>query len=99
MSTESKVYHMIREFESFVDKLNDPRLDVPDVARQLVERRSLVMWTEVAGLCHKEALAIFDMVVYDNLWCEPASLASRRINGWLDSLFFSAAQAHPRSIS
>lgn len=87
MSATRKVEHLIREFKSFVDTLNDPRLDACAVEAHVRNYMSLVMWTKVAGLCDDCAMKLFEEVVYSNLWVTPASLASRREAGQLDSLF------------
>lgn len=80
-----------REFESFVDKLNDPRLDAQQVIESVRSFASVVMWAAVAGqtgaLREREVLLLFEQVVYNNLWVEPASCASRRECGQLDTLF------------
>ena len=81
---------LVAGFEKFTAALNDPALDVPEVARRVRDYRSLILWMHVAGLCDSCVGELFEQVVYNNLWVEPASLASRRIDGWLDSLFAGA---------
>ena len=79
----------IRECEEFVESLNDPALDAPEVIASARAHFSAVIWCNVAGLCDPDAVTIFEQVLYNNLWTHPASLAERRVAGQLDDLFCS----------
>lgn len=84
--------YLIHKFETFVDGLNDPRLDARNVIDIVRGQMSIIMWAGVAGLFvaglgAAQVLRIYKEVLYNNLWVEPASCASRREAGQLDSLF------------